>query len=96
MSAAILRIREYLDQRADAEYTTESAAPHGNEEMSLLNELNEIENERAMLIAALHKIGGGFTDADSPSLDLTPAQFQSGMWTWSQRVAKSALAKVQS
>lgn len=39
--AALREAREYFAERADAEYTTESASPVGNTEMSLLVEIDE-------------------------------------------------------
>jgi hypothetical protein len=37
---AVLKVcEEYFDQRADAEYFTDSPQPKGNEEMSLLTEI---------------------------------------------------------
>jgi hypothetical protein len=42
---------------------------------------------------ALRVIAGGYTDKDTPSLDLPPLEFRSAMWTWSQKKAKEALEK---
>lgn len=41
LSAALREAREYFAERADAEYTTDSAGPKGNAEMSLLVEIDE-------------------------------------------------------
>jgi hypothetical protein len=38
---ALEECHEYFDGRADAEYTTDSASPTGNEEMRLLVQVND-------------------------------------------------------
>lgn len=40
-AAALAEADEYFDQRADAEYFTDSAAPVGNEEMRILTEIRD-------------------------------------------------------
>ena len=61
----------------------------------------EREEHEAKLTAAekaLRVIAGGYTSEFPGAPDVmtaTPEQFRSDMWTWSQKVAKSAITKVE-
>jgi len=55
------------------------------------------EGRLAKAKAALTKIADGLTDADAPDVmtrSLTPTEFRSEMWSWSQRVARTAIASI--
>ena len=56
-----------------------------------------IHEENILLKSALNTIAGGYTNRfpGAPDVDMTPEQFQSKMWTWSQSVAKNVLEKVK-
>lgn len=42
LEAILKTVEEYFDQRADAEYFTDKAAPQGNEEMTLLVDIRAV------------------------------------------------------
>ena len=66
------------------------------EELDLEGLEDYLTSELAGLREALHDIAGGHTSqyVDAPDVMTaeSPAAFQHDMWTWSQRVAKDALA----
>lgn len=56
MSAALHEIREYFEQRADADCDGDPAEYRPNLEMRMLAEVETVERERAELLAALEAV----------------------------------------
>lgn len=64
-----------------------------------LDKVRRLEAERDELKAALETIGGGhtthFPGAPNVMTAASPEAFRSDMWTWSQKVARAALAELE-